>query len=36
LAYGLVYFLNSKKIVQKLNTIFMITFLLSMVAFSFI
>ena len=34
--YAVVYFLNSQKIVKKVNTIFMITFILSAIAFTFL
>ncbi len=34
--YALVYFINSQKIVKKANTVFMITLILSAIAFTFI
>jgi len=36
LVYALVYFLNTQPVIRKLNTIFMVTFILSFAAFMFI
>lgn len=36
LAYGVIYFLNNQAIVRKINTVFMVSLILSFVIFSFI